>query len=423
MSQTLIPLDGGALNIEVSSQTSGVFLSQQYIEAKGLQSRPTEWLTSGRPIYDRLPSASETYKLFYSSEENEAFVYIPLGESRTGRTSLNVTSSSEGKFLVVQAGNVVWKDGTIPLDPVIINLEEIGMWNSKYLLTYQIYSSRAPRTYQYEANSYSLSGMRMFVESGTDTVLGWRYTPDFAFIGRESRPWKNYDGVFPEYTGDSYLSWQTPYPCSFSRIVVRCPKYEPAPERAFLDFLSCPNPNEEGEYCENPEWVFQFESVLKEDNDGKIYEFVIPEPTFGTGWRLSWSGPKVSVYSVLVDGILTLEEEPSAPVTVCQLAAYPVNSSPKFIELPNGDSVEPVYCDLAYVQIDNSFTVTEISDLRKTVSKDFSPVADWLTLPWDENLKGMFDQVNNYTELWLNPTTAMKGEYGELSSLLPVKEN
>jgi hypothetical protein len=415
MSQNLIPLDGGPSEVTISSVTPGIYLSQQFVDAKGLRSRPTEWLTSGRPIYDRLPSASETYKLFYSEQGDSAFVYIPVGESRAGRTSLNVISSAEGKFLVVQAGKIVWREGTIPLNPVLIDLEEIGMWNTKYLITYQIYSSRAPRTFQYEANSYSLSGVRMSVEGSTDFVSGWRYTSDLAFVGRDSRPWRNYDGIFPNYSGEAYLSWQSPFPWSLSKVVVRCPKGESAPEYASLSMLSCPTPTEEGQYCENPEWVPQFESALKEDDDGKFYEFIVPEPAFGTGWKVSWSGPKVSVYSVLVDGILTLEEEPLIPITVCKLAAYPVNSAPRTIELPNGDIVEPVYCDLANVQIDNSFTITQISDLRETVSKDYVPVTDWLTSPWDDNLKEMFYQASNYTPLWLAPTSSMRGEYKKLS--------
>jgi hypothetical protein len=64
MSQQLIPIDGGVQEVVTSTSQSRLnVLSQQYVIAKHLESRPTEWVPFGRPIYRRLPATSETYQI------------------------------------------------------------------------------------------------------------------------------------------------------------------------------------------------------------------------------------------------------------------------------------------------------------------------------------------------------------------------
>jgi hypothetical protein len=43
------------------------------------------------------------------------------------------------------------------------------------------------------------------------------------------------------------------------------------------------------------------------------------------------------------------------------------------------------------------------------------PVADWLTKPFDEDLIDLYEQVEDYPNLWLAPTTCMKQEYASLT--------
>ncbi len=64
MSQQLVPLSGGVQTLQTNTQRRSVnTLSVQSIEVKNLKSRPTEWIPDGRPIYRRLPAASETYQV------------------------------------------------------------------------------------------------------------------------------------------------------------------------------------------------------------------------------------------------------------------------------------------------------------------------------------------------------------------------
>lgn len=415
MSQTLTPVDGGEREITTSSSSPGVYLSRQYVLSKNLESRPSEWLTTGRPIYDRLPSSSENYKILFKEGEYESFVHIPVGESSLGRKSLNVVTAGEEKdFLVVQAGNVVWRRGTIPVNPVIINIRELGMWNTKYLLAYRLYFDDSSRVFQYAVEGFSLTGLDMEVESSTDTVVGWRYTSDLAFTGIEDRPWSNLDPVHPQHSANAFLEWQTPYPSSLSKIVLRCPRGRVVTSLATLKSLSCNGVTEEGGYCEDKSWDYSSNSSPKSDAEGQYYEFSFPEPQVKSGWRVEWDGPDVSVFRVEVDGLVSLKRRPEEGISVCELVAFPENSVPKDVDLGEGFSVEASYCNLALVDVNREYKAAKVSDIRQIVNTDYTPVADWLTQPWDENLTGLFNEVSNYSPRWMEPLACMSGEYDSI---------
>jgi hypothetical protein len=416
MSQALVPLNGGIKDIVIRSSAPGIFLSKQYISQFGLNPRPSEWLTTGRPIYDRLPSASQNYKKVYEEGDYEAFVYIPYGESELGRSSLSVVSSGEdNEFLVIQSGSVVWKNGTIPVNPTIINLEELGMWNTKYLLAYRMYFDNSPRVFQYEVEGFSLVGQDLAVNSSTDGLSGWRYTSDFAFTGLESRPWSNLDSEFPGSNGPAFLEWQTPYPNSLSRITLKCPPgFEPKGV-ATLKRMVCQTQAEEGSYCYDYTWEFEASAEPKFDDRIAHYEFLIQEPTPQTGWRVDWDEEDLKIYQISVDGILSLKRKPEEGISVCELVAFPENAVPAEVDLGEGGSVRATYCNLALVDVNKDFKVEKISDLRQIVKVDYTPISDWLTQPWDGNLSDLFKKFSNFTELWMSPVSAMKSEYEGLN--------
>jgi hypothetical protein len=90
---------------------------------------------------------------------------------------------------------------------------------------------------------------------------------------------------------------------------------------------------------------------------------------------------------------------------------YPENAVPKTVTNTNNVSVPATYCPLAYVDVDATFTVTDVTDLRYIIHKDYTPVADWLTSPFDEDLIDLYLQVKGYAELWMKPSDCMKQEY------------
>jgi hypothetical protein len=417
MSQFLNPLDGGREDIVINNTpTSGIFFSEQYTVVNNFKPVPTEWLAGRRPIYDRLPAASERYKLNFGLDDNSAYPYIPIGHGYTDPSSMVVQTSGENKYLTIQSGNIVWKYGTIPTDPVLIDIELVGMGSAKYLMAYQLYYDDSPIQAQYEVSDFSLSGFRMDIRSGTDEIDGWRYTPQYAFQGDASLYWSNYDPVFLSYTGDASLSWQLSLPCSFSKISLKCPTNTAYTGTATLYHMSCSDATS-GEFCESPVWNFWGTTEVSISDNEQFYEFDIEDPILCNGWKVEWSDPKVSIRDVAVSGVVTLEKKPATMTTNYSLVAYPTNSVPDKFTNSLGEEVPLVLCKLAYVDIDSNFTVTKLQDIREVVFNNYEPTAEWLTRPWDENLMNLFDQISNYAEYWMSPTTSMNQEYSKLEKV------
>jgi hypothetical protein len=57
-----------------------------------------------------------------------------------------------------------------------------------------------------------------------------------------------------------------------------------------------------------------------------------------------------------------------------------------------------------------------VEDARYLTHRDFQPVADWITLPFDEDLIDLYEQVKGYSTLWMSPVECMKQEYATLST-------
>jgi hypothetical protein len=95
---------------------------------------------------------------------------------------------------------------------------------------------------------------------------------------------------------------------------------------------------------------------------------------------------------------------------------YPVGLLPKTVTIGSGDEVLATYCRLAIVEIGSSFSVLRVEDQRTIIHRDFVPVADWLTLPFDENLIYFYNQAKTYPQNWMNPSTCLEQEYVALES-------
>lgn len=419
MSQNLVPLDGGRTEIVTSVEPSvGVVLSNQYTLTKKLSPTPTEWVPGGRPIYDRLPAVSQRYKLYFGLDGDTAYTYIPPGNAFSGPGSMQVQSSGGNKFLTIQGGQIVWEYGKILVDPVIIDLEEVGMRSTRYFLGYQLFYDDSEFEAQYAVENFSLSGQEMNIGASTDSEPGWRYQPVFAFTDSESESWKNYDGLFPSYAGEAFLYWQTAYPNSYSSVTLRCPSNSLTTGSATLYYQTCPQPVEGEVYCSSPEWVVEQTVSVQRDENGQFFKFEFANPSPQTGWKVEWTDPKVSINRVEVSGVLTLKRKPATASSLLQLVAYPENAVPQSFTNSEGKEIPLVNCNLAYVDTNNVYEVTSVEDIRQTVSTDHEPIADWLTRSWDKNLTDLYTQVKNFPEYWMNPSSAMLQEYGNLTSFL-----
>lgn len=431
MSQIITPLNGGRGEIQTSSNpTFGTTLSVQFQEANNLFETPTEWVPGGRPIYGRLPAASERYYIDFGLDRKSAYVYLPPGESPFGPNSLEVVASGEDKFLVIKPGTIVWEHGNFFIDPVIINLELVGMANSQYLIAYRLTYDDSPFYALYSVENYSLSGHEMKVVSGTDSEVGWRYVPKYAFCNDTTLEWRNYDGLFPNYSGASYLYWQFPRAASFSEITFRCPPNTVITGSATLSITNCFNedpdnpgqPNPNNPYCSNPDWLFVETVEVSKDSSGQFFTFQISMPSFNTGWKIEWSDPEISIQSVSVSGTISLLRKPSTGKSEVSLVAYPMGSLPSTVINSAGEGIPVTYCKLAQVDISPSYEVKKIFDIRESVNADYQPIAEWLTRPWDDNLINLYEQVDNYSTLWMSPNTCMNQEYLALSDSLIIVE-
>jgi hypothetical protein len=416
MSQQLIPVDGGVQTLVTTPNVNRLnVLSEQYIKVNKLENRPTEWVPGGRPIYKRLPSASQTYQINFDEDNTQGYVYIPWGEGLYGPTSLEVVSSDSKEDLIVKSGNLVWAYGTNPVPPTLINLRELEIGSGRYMVAYRLVFDDAPVSNVYYVENFSLSGLDLLVFSSTDSITGWRYPVVNSFLDSTTKVWSNYDSYFPEFAQptESFIQWQSNYELdgvyqsqAFWKVLLRCPPNTAFSGTATLSFVNGSNVS-----------VLLTTSILR-DSVGQYFEFNAPENFLNednNACRVDFSDLKMSIQSIRVTGNLRKGTPQSGPATQSALVIYPENAIPATFTNSAGVQVPMAYAFLALVDVGNDYTLQNIQDVRKVVHRDYTPVANWLTVPFDEKLINLYEQVSDYSELWMNPGKCMKQEYAALT--------
>lgn len=423
MSQQLIPVDGGVVpQVQTTLATSTLkVLSTQYIEVNKLENRPTEWVPGGRPIYRRLPATSETYQIDFFNVVNESnilgntfvtegieevgYVYTPYGESINGPLSLEVSASDSNRDLLIQAGTIVWKYGKNQVLPTIANLRVLDVGSGSYELAYQLIYDDTPIPKLYEVNDFSLAGLPLTLTSSTDSVVGWRKNPVNAFINTSTLVWSNEDTYFPSYAqpDSAYLQWKTELAQAYRRLILRCPAGTAYEGTATLSYVN------------NSILSPVAEVDVSRDSQGQFFEFLIDRPELQTGWNVSFSGLTVSIESISVSGQITLKEPQAALSPRARLVLYPANTLPPTTTTLDGREILATYCRLAIVDVGPAYNVLRIDDQRTIIHRDYVPVANWLTTPFDLDLINLYEQVSEYVPLWMAPTSAMRQEYTTLT--------
>lgn len=424
MSQQLLPIDGGVLpKVQTTTASTRLnVLSPQYIEVKNLHSRPTEWVPKGRPIYRRLPATSETYQVDFFNVVTESnivgntfvgrgieevgYVYVPYGLSINGPVSVEVVSSESKKDLLIKAGAIVWKYGKVEVLPTIVNLQVLDVLSGKYDVAYQLVYDDSPLPHLYEVTDFALTGLPLNISSSTDSTIGWRYPAINAFINTDSNFWANEDTYFAPYAQPSvaYLQWESELTQAYETLTLRCPVGTAYTGTATLSYV-------------NGTVLTPVSTVpISSDTVGQFFQFSLEEPVLQTGWNVTFSSNKVSVQSITVSGAVTLLESQASLSPRATLVMYPSGALPATVTNSQGKQVPAVYCTLAEVDINANFTITRIQDTRSIIHRDFTPVADWLTAPFDEDLVNLYEQVLKYNPLWMSPTSCMRQEYEKLST-------
>jgi len=424
MSQQLTPISGGIVpevNTTVSPSRLNV-LSPQYVQANNLESRPTEWVAGGRPIYRRLPAISETYQInffnvvtesnitgntFVGEEiEKVGYVYLPYGASIDGPGSVAVLAANGNNTLLVQAGVIVWEYGKTEVLPTIVDLSVIDVAPGKYQVAYQLLYDDSPIPQLYSVEDFSLTGLPLNVTSSTDSITGWRYPAVNAFLNTSSLFWSNEDSFFPSYSQptESYMQWESDLEQAYSKITLRLPAGSAYSGSATLSYV-------------NGTTLTEVVTVdVLSDSAGQYFEITPEKAVLQSGWRVSFSSSIVSIQSISVSGALTLLNPQAAPSPRARLVMYPYGILPKTVENSEGEEIPATYCVLAVVDIARNFEIVDIDDSRTIIHRDYVPVADWLTVPFDKDLINLYEQVSDYSELWMSPSLCLKQEYISLKT-------
>jgi len=416
MSQQLTPTGNGAIpEIQTTIRTPRInLLSPQYIEAKNLESRPTEWVPEGRPIYRRLPAISETYQIDFFNIvpesnvgpeyiEEVGYVFVPWGESALGTSSVLVSVSESKKDLIISSGNLIWKQGKTFVYPAIINLKVLEVLNGKYDLAYQLIYNDEPLPFQYSVTDFALTGLPLTITASTDSITGWRYPAVNAFLDTTTLNWSTEDSYYPSYAQptSSYIQWESVLAQSYESITLRCPTGTAYTGTATL-------------YYVNNGILSEVTSTeISSDTTGQFFTLEITEQVLQKGWRVTFSSAKISIQNITVTGVITRLERPSVPIPRASLVLYPSGT------LPVGET----FCTLAEITVNNDFEITKVKDTRDIIRRDYTPVSDWLTKPFDTDLINLYEQVSTYPTTWMNPPTAMKQEYAGLTQYQVIVEN
>jgi hypothetical protein len=410
MSQQLIPINGGVQQVVTTKSTvTANLVSPQYIIANSLQSRPTEWVPGGRPIYRRLPAVSETYQIdFFNivSPPNTAvraelqkigYVYVPFTESSEGSTSMFVSASESNKDLIIRGGRIVWSNGGTQVYPAIVNLQNLELGAGSYFLGYELVYDDAPQQKIYTVDNFALTGQPLTITSSTSNIVGWRFLDLNAFLNTTDLFWSPIDTYFPTYAQptESYIQWESSLGAAYSNITLRCPSGVSSAATASLFYITATGVS-----------ILQQSIKPSIDTTGYYYEFKMTSPVFNTGWKVVWSDKNVSIQSITVSGAVTLLKKPSGPMTRASLVIYPREKVPS----------SGTYCPLANMTVSNDFQVTSVEDIRFVIHRDYVPISDWLTKFFDDNLINLYEQVLEYPLTWMSPPTCMKQEYLDLIS-------
>jgi hypothetical protein len=369
-----------------------------------------------------LPATAETYQVDFFNIVNESnilgntfvkegieevgYVYVPYGLSINGPFSAEVVTSDSKKDLLIKSGAIVWRYGKVEVLPTIVNLQVLDVLSGKYDISYQLVYDDSPLPQLYEVSDFALTGLPLNITSSTDSVIGWRYPAVNAFLNTSNNFWANEDTYFAPYAqpATAYLQWESELTQAYKTLTLRCPGGTAYTGTATLSYV-------DGSVLTPVSTV-----SISSDTSGQFFKFTVEEPVLQTGWNVTFSSTKVSVRSITVSGAVTLLEPQASLSPRASLVMYPVGTSPATVTNSQGEQIPAAYCTLAEVDIDTNFTVTRVQDTRSIIHRDFVPVADWLTAPFDEDLIDLYEQVSEYSPLWMTPVSCMKQEYAKLSS-------
>lgn len=384
------PLSDGTVKIKV--------LSDEGARVKSITPVPTIWgREDGKPIYDRLPGVSESYKKEYFGEVGRGLVYIdPQFGNAVGDGSLQVGKWGEDEHvLIIESGAITWAYGTIETDTLAIDLrlingEEGPIQDGEYQVGYYLdyVQDVVEETSLFNITESSLgASVSIYKASATN-----RNQPVSAMFSEvDLRSWS--PGPF-SLTG-SYTEGES--------VIVDFT----APVKCDTFVLSAENARSARATC----------AVYRSD-DGIVWFLEDSRNSIENSWTLIprsqsrhrywrfffWDGT-VSVSNVTYTGEAFFQNlRPTGPITRVE----------PFIE-GKFDQIDRPHIVLATVAVKDK-AIVRVTDNRKISSIKYEPVASWLTDFHDTTLRKIFKSVEQYSSLYLSPVTGADNIYEELLS-------
>lgn len=373
---TIRPLNGGLRFIETQPRqfTNLQLRSQTLRRLFGLDPQPTEWeQEGGRPIYDRLPRASEQYR---RDPEDNGYGKVFIDETQrlaVGPGSLKA-ELTEGSNLLINSGKVSWPEGVTSHSETTINIEILGLESSTWYVGYELITDNSDKNFIYQ-----------LVDQSIENFDGWSVS--------SPSPVCNFEAPYAMFSsGDNYfipnsgqLILDLTVQNQFTKITIPVQGITSANGASLTTDLST------GKYLPYYDTInsaLVWDNLNFSDSPTQII-FELPN----TITRIS---------GITFSGIFEIINRGESLLQDTDLVIY--NSRDPELQTS-------LLALLGYFETDLNGLISNLRDIRQITNIKNEPVAKWLTQAQDDDLIYYYNQIKNYAELWMNPNNAGNSIY------------
>ncbi len=367
------------------------------LQLLNLEPLKTVWGWEGRTVLERLPAESQAYQLGY--DKDQAYVYIePQFGLGYGPGSIEVGyDTATQKVLSIEDGLITWKKGQAGVQLLQVDIstlnEGLGLQDGEYQTGYTLrvdYASSdslIPGYSEVSVTDESLAKAALVVAASGQSG---DHRKSFALESTAVNEtwWPGKTTAVNEYYPGAWLVLDFLQPAVASAFKV-------VGDKNIQNTASCTL------YYSDDAIVWNKSVEVRPiDND---WLFEVFGDTTHRYWKLFFWGGDAAVSDIRYTGN----------------AYYPDNRTvgPVPIAEPYIDDLyEEIVGDfilLAHFTVVNGI-ISEVRDQRSFINRKYEPVAEWLTTFPDEQIRCLFDDVQNYSAKFLSPPTADFHFYNEM---------
>lgn len=383
--------------VQLSSIEPAVkFLNPEAARIIGFSPVKTVWgMSSGRPVYDRLPAVSGSY-VPDAFNGQRIRIFIADENKATGAGTLQVGRwDRDPGILIVQSGTLTWRFGPVDIEALAVKISALedgrglpdGEYQVGYILRYELDNS--DRYKEYLVEDFSLAASATVYGA---TAAAEQYPVEVAFTDELDSSWRPNDlGEAGDYDSGEALILDFTEPCKAERFTLTASSEELATAKCSL-------------YWSDDGAIWQLDDRVWESKAG-AWDMTVSEQEKHRYWRFFFWGGLVDVRNVSYTGTAYYADPRRTGATTI---AEP------FID-NRFDEVEGDHIVLAtFTVLDGQIAAVEDYRLSQITYENYQPVASWITQFQDESLRRYFVDVENYAGRWMAPPTAGAQLYEEL---------